>query len=82
MEKCCGTCNWWEKNNGWEYGTCKDALKRARKLVPESVWIPYEMSHDCDQRSVKVTQMAPFGGVDCPCYQPKMDVTNEKETRN
>ena len=71
-ERCCGTCKWWEgKTPGWEYGFCKDALARARKAVPSSVFIPFGGGHDCDQTSVKVTQMASFAGENCPCWEKK-----------
>ena len=68
----CGTCKWWSKGVGWEYGTCKDALARARKAVPSSVFIPFEPKDvEIETGGIHVTQMAAFGGVDCPCWENK-----------
>jgi len=64
----CGTCKWWQKTVGWEYGVCRDALERARKLVPESVFIPYD---EHEMGGIRVTQIAPFAGVDCPAWEAK-----------
>lgn len=58
----CGNCNWWEKGAGWEDGTCRDALRRAKRAIPESVLI---------RENVRVVKMASWAGLSCSCWERK-----------
>jgi len=57
----CGTCGWWERPSSPRetYGSCRDAMRRAKEAIPESVWLG-EKAH--------VNMMAAFAGVECPCW--------------
>lgn len=61
MKKSCGTCKWFEIESHDVYGRCKDAIDRARKSVPESVFI----------KDYQITPLAPFAGSECPCWETK-----------
>lgn len=69
-KKECGNCFWWDapKSPRELYGTCRDALERARASIPVSVY----MGQDS-----KSTPLASFCD-DCPCWKAKDSLKCEK----
>jgi hypothetical protein len=57
--KQCGTCTWWIKPRRpkTDTGQCRDAIKRARNVVPFSV-------------NLTVSPTYATSGGNCPCYEP------------
>jgi len=52
----CGNCVYWKKEPGSIYGICVDAVERARKVVPDAVYL-------------STTRITAQGGRDCPCFK-------------
>ena len=69
ISKRCGNCDWWEPPDPGvcdvlhPAGTCRDALDRARAVVPFAI-------------NLTVLGVYAHGGKNCPCFKPK-EKTNE-----
>ncbi len=64
VERKCGNCTWFE---GKRLGTCKDALERARAIVPFAVNLGGTFF------------VFSWGGKECPCFNPKPAKNNTKK---
>lgn len=54
----CSACRWWrQEGRNKDLGHCRDAVKRARAVVPSAVNLDASMIFASD-------------GKDCPCYEP------------
>lgn len=66
MDKCCGTCKWWDIDDA------RDKAGRVRaNRVASCCWPPFPLPTAARIRVIPLGYMLKKDGTTCPTYQPK-----------